>query len=176
MKNNVRRLINELADEVRVAYDIPIPIIDLREVVHMMNGAIEYSIQLQFDGRIKKSSDGTHSFVISLPVTNSDLRDRFTIAHELGHLFLHMGYMSDDGKWENINPSEIYNRDNEASEREYQANEFAAALLMPQEEFKKKIDEFELNGRVAMTKVADYFGVSLEAAINRGRWLGYLEW
>ena len=31
-------------------------------------------------------------------------RERFTIAHELGHLFLHMGYRTNNELWEKQEP------------------------------------------------------------------------
>ena len=60
---------------------------------------------------------------------------------------------------------------------EYQAHEFAAAFLMPREIFFKVMNEnYNGDGTYSMNKVADYFQVSLESAINRGRWLGILSW
>lgn len=79
-------------------------------------------------------------------------RDRFTGAHELGHLFLHqnIGFaraMADGG-------AKIY------CGSEWQANTFASALL---------IDEANLARCKSVTEVAQRFGVSLQAATVRFR-------
>lgn len=77
-------------------------------------------------------------------------RDRFTAAHELGHLFLHrnIGFarkMSDPD-------TKIYRNS------EWQADSFASALL---------IDKGELAKCRSVTEVAQRFGVSLPAASAR---------
>ena len=45
------------------------------------------------------------------------------------------------------------------SEQEYQANEFAASLLMPKDRYKKIVSEYAVNGTVDMARVANYFNV-----------------
>ena len=60
-----------------------------------------------------------------------------------------------------------------SSEEEYQANEFAAALLMPIEEYDAVLKAKSTNKRVNIQEVADYFNVSYSAAKNRGIFLGY---
>ena len=63
-----------------------------------------------------------------------------------------------------------------SSEKEYQANEFAAAFLMPRDEYLKKMNEYTDGNKVNTSKIAEYFNVSVEAASNRGKFLGYLKW
>lgn len=98
----------------------------------------------------------------------------FTVAHELGHLFLHMGYLIGKDTWNQQSNSHQFTRFG-TNEQEHQANEFATALLMPQKEFKEKIDEYSSGNIVNMAQVANYFHVSISAAINHGRFLGYLQ-
>ena len=75
-------------------------------------------------------------------------RDRFTAAHELGHLLLH----NNIGMARSIkSPSELKPYENS----EWQANTFAGALLIPVETARKLKDEFEL---------MDACGVSFDAA------------
>lgn len=89
------------------------------------------------------------------------------------HLFLHMDFMTDSDKLRKQS-KEVYYR-NGSSELEYQANEFAAAFLMPRKDYKNKLDE-HIKGNMANTeKIARYFFVSIDAAVNRGIELGYLE-
>ena len=85
-----------------------------------------------------------------------------------------MGYLIYEELWDEQEYN-IYHRSG-SSEQEYQANEFAAAFLMPQDEYLKVMDENTINNRVDTLKIADYFNVSIEAASNRGKFLGYLRW
>ena len=123
------------------------------------------------DGKIRKL--GEDNFEISVSPFQSNERRNFTIAHELGHLFLNMGFETNDAKWTAQNV-EYYRNGN--SDLEYQANEFAAAFLMPKDEYIKIMDENTVGDMVNTTRIAEYFHVSTEAAANRGKWLGYLKW
>ena len=105
---------------------------------------------------------------------DTNVRIRFDIAHELGHLFLHMGYLTNAELWERQDEN-IYHRLG-SSEKEYQANEFAAAFLMPQKEYIKIMNKNIIGDKVNTSKIAEYFNVSVEAASNRGKFLGYLKW
>jgi Zn-dependent peptidase ImmA (M78 family) len=84
------------------------------------------------------------------------LRQRFTVAHELGHYCLHKDTLDTNG--------EILERNDYSSEgideKEIQANAFAAELLMPQIYFLEKYSELKL-----IKDLASYFLVS-ELAIN----------
>ena len=110
--------------------------------------------------------------MIAISYFQNPQRKTFTIAHELGHLFLHMGFIIDRNLWQTQNET-VYRRFG-TSEQEYQANEFAASLLMPQVAYKRVLDQYSENNMVDMSKVAKHFNVSMAAAINRGRFLGYL--
>lgn len=122
-------------------------------------------------GSIRKLDDG---FVIYVSPFQSEERKKFTIAHELGHLFLHMGYRINSDLW-NRQKNATYYRAGD-SLMEYQANEFAAALLMPKEAYKDVMERNTIGNKVETSKIADYFGVSVSAASNRGKFLGYLKW
>ena len=100
-------------------------------------------------------------------------RRNFTIAHELGHLFLHMGYKINQEIWERQEVTYFRKGD---SEEEYEANEFAAAFLMPKKVYKEIMDRHTEGNIVYTSKIAEEFNVSVKAASNRGKWLGYLVW
>lgn len=167
-----RAIIDELTQDIIVYYDIKIPILDIDDVVKRIGGEIKSDDLLSeySDGYIKKKGD---SFQIVVSLYQPRKRRNFTIAHELGHLFLHMGYMIDSEKWEN-QTDRYYRKGN--SDEEYEANEFAAALLMPKKEYKKILDKYTEGDIVYTTKIAKEFNVSVNAAANRGKWLGYLQW
>lgn len=175
MNQLLRNRINNLADEVRNIFSISSPVQDIEAVVRMIGGEVIQKVELEnyADAKIEKLGD---SFRITVLADQPITRRRFSIAHELGHLFLHMGYCIDEDLW-NSNKDNSYFR-SFSGEKEYQAHEFAAALLMPKNEFKNEMskhfnsEEFFYD----MEAVAEHFNVSEEAAINRGRWLGILSW
>jgi len=105
---------------------------DLRPIVRKLGGLIE----------VDTWESGTHSgmlevqeggeFTIRLSPFTAELRDRFTIAHELGHYFLH----SDAGEI----PIKIKR---EGSSRvESEANWFAAGFLLPLKTFLQAHQKF----------------------------------
>lgn len=75
--------------------------------------------------------------MIGVNVTESDERQRFTIAHELGHLFLHKNSVNYD------QGGLMMFRDGHSSKgidnKEVQANRFAAELLMPEPDLRKDL-------------------------------------
>lgn len=107
---------------------------------------------LKEDARLVILDDS--SFTIEYANTVPETKLLFSIAHELGHLILH--FLEDDGNGklktkESVNIGEV---------EEYEANEFAAYLLMPDEQFISKCKEFSENGMISINKLAEYFHVS----------------
>ncbi len=173
MNEELRRLINNLTQDIINIYDIQIPIQNINDVVRQLGGYIEENVMPDnmVDGSIRKEND---SFVISVSPFQSEERRKFTIAHELGHLFLHMGYIIYPELWSRQRDATYYRSGD--SLVEYQANEFAAAFLMPKERYKEIMDRYTIGTSVETRKIAEYFGVSVSAASNRGKFLGYLQW
>jgi Zn-dependent peptidase ImmA (M78 family) len=107
---------------------------------------------------------------------DNEKRQRFTIAHELGHFFLNHcdGIHVDNFK-------RAY-RDTKSTEGLYiieiEANNFAAELLMPSEEVNKKIESFSDDTNLSIDQILDdlstYFNVSQEAMRNKLKNLGYV--
>jgi len=110
-------------------------------------------------GMLVKNDDGTWTiFVNSLHHPN---RQRYTIAHEIGHYCLHK-LLKD--KFEDM----IFFRGTETNKEEYQANSFASELLMPENEFKRLLKE----GVNHIEDLADRFEVSTLALRLRAKSLG----
>lgn len=172
MDISTKNYINELAQRVIEVYDISIPIKNLEDVVRSMGGQIEERTDFDdfCEGTISKQ--GTSGFRIVIPKTQYPQRKIFTIAHELGHLFLHMGFRTNPLIW-NMQDNMVYKRFG-TSEQEYQANEFAASLLMPKEIYSDILHKYSDHNRVNIQAVATYFNVSIAAATNRGKFLGYI--
>lgn len=97
----------------------------------------------------------------------------FSIAHELGHFFLHV--LDDDGK---VRTDTVIYRNLQASSQEWEANEFAAELLMPGDEFiafcQEELDANpdQTSRNIDINRVAQHFAVSAQAATVRGQILG----
>lgn len=101
------------------------------------------------------------NFTIWLSPYTAPLRDNFTIAHELGHYFLH--YDPDQGKPEDV----VSVPRNGSGVREREANRFAAAFLMPRDEFKERYERTGGN----IYAIAGHFEVSELAADVRARYI-----
>lgn len=94
-------------------------------------------------------------------------RDRFTIAHEIGHLLLHLGPIQQDDPTAVMRATRSVDMsDAEQKRAEWEANWFAAGFLMPTSEFK------EIYSARSEAEVSRHFGVSLQAAKIRAESLG----
>lgn len=172
MTEALRTKINELANTVLLCYKISSPITDIFETVKELGGIIKEDSNLSIygDGKIEKQDD---SFAIIIPANLSDSNKNFTVAHELGHLFIHMGYKTDKELWESYKNG-VYAK-HDTPELEFQANEFAIAFLMPEETYVKIMKENTAEKAVNIPKIAKYFNVSIDKASYRGKSLGYLQ-
>lgn len=92
---------------------------------------------------------GQNNFDIYLSTFTGPLRDRFTLAHELGHYFLH------SGQGENL----IRATRKGSGQLEWEANWFAASLLMPVQEFRQVASAFGND----IYAIAGHFQVSSQA-------------
>lgn len=89
----------------------------------------------------------------------SKQRKQFTLAHELGHHFLHEGTKLRLDKLD-------YSKSDKDTKDESEANYFAASLLVPKKLLLKKLEE-----GYSKDKLAQYFDVSLPVIDNRIRWI-----
>lgn len=89
----------------------------------------------------------------------SSERKRFTLAHELGHHFLHEGIKL---RLDNLD----YSASSKDTIEESEANYFAASLLIPKELLLRKLEE-----GLPLHELAAYFKVSLSAMKNRVKWI-----
>lgn len=179
MEQERRDLIDMVADAVRRIYDIGSPVGNIQEVVEKMGGKIKTDFSVH-DGRIVK--DGDNSFTVSISTEEKYFDSKYNrsiIAHELGHLFLHMYYQFDTEKWNHIQNGQSFNRHG-YSEKEADAYEFERAFLMPKNEYyrivKKLVTEKEGKKYVDTSAIASHFKVSELEAINRGILLGIFKY
>jgi Zn-dependent peptidase ImmA (M78 family) len=108
---------------------------------------------------------GKNDYTVFLSPYTTPLRDNFTIAHELGHYVLHFFFASAQPQ------TPIRFARYGSSPIEWQANRFAAAILMPADKFRDAYQKF--NGNLSL--LSGLFGVSLPAVEVRARSLGLIE-
>ena len=112
--------------------------------------------------------------MIGYNVNHSQVRQRFTVAHEIGHYVLHV-----KGQQQQLFVDRsIFNRDEGSSTgddaEEVQANQFAAALLMPEKMVREEIAKsaFDLDDEDDVSNLAKRFNVSAAAMTFRLKNLG----
>lgn len=123
---------------------------DIIEYVKTLGGKIEYTDTPKDSAGGFIIVRGKRDFTIYLSKATSHIRDVFTIAHELGHYFLHskLGQIP-------INA----NRSDDIDETEREANSFAAAFLMPETRVRELFAEKDGD----ISALANAFKVSLTA-------------
>lgn len=112
--------------------------------------------------------------VIGYNKLESEVRRRFTIAHEIGHFLLHRLDNEIFVDHKAFKGSALFRDDKSATgevRQEREANAFAAALLMPKERVLEEIEKvnFDLadDQEDAIKKLADVFKVSTQAMTYR---------
>jgi predicted transcriptional regulator len=140
---------------------------DIHGLVARMGGRVDIEDTLLSDPELTGSLyvEAPDRFRIVVPSHTSPERDRFTVAHELGHFVLHYLW----AKKQNPElPDKVVAYRRGSDRIEWEANWFAAAFLMPEQEFRDCFDRLGGNIRA----VASAFGVSSAAAEVRAKGLG----
>lgn len=158
---------NRVFELARQAYDSlhMLPGKDLPPVVASLGGKVQWVNTPVFDQTIDGSIvvHAPRKFDIFVASDVGPLRARFTIAHELGHYFLHSAN-APNGKM----IAERYGK----GRAEWEANWFAAGFLMPEHAFR------QLHAKHAgyLADIANEFQVSLAAAEIRAKDIGLQTW
>ena len=180
---NTKDLINHLTEDIIKLYDIKIPLTDIDAVVEKLGGKVVNTPELQHKMEncyVKKHKD---AFVILMDdrVKNSPNRTML-IARELGYLFLFMGYQTNRKLWNEWTDDTVYKRNyafrTEDVKKEWMAYDFALALMMPEDEYRKIANQYSEGNQIKTRKIAEiaeYFHVYLTAACHRGEKLGIIQ-
>jgi hypothetical protein len=121
-------------------------------------GVLRSTLQPGISGQIEPSRDFPAGFVIKVNRHEAKQRQRFTIAHEIGHFMLHRDRIGDG-----IRDTILY-RSKLSNQMEAEANRFAAGLLMPFEQVRTKLNELGLQrDHNAAIELARVFEVSTDA-------------
>lgn len=116
--------------------------IDIERIAMFKDAEVRYASLQGMDGCIVRQ--GSAAIITVNNKIDFEGQRRFVIAHELGHFFLH----PNTRQVESVNQEQTSNWSDQQEIEEYEANLFAAELLMPMSmfasRFKGKIPSFEL--------------------------------
>lgn len=128
------------------------------ELLKEYNAVITYSDFDKLEGLLlydKKKS------VVSINMSRPITRQRFTAAHELGHILMHIEIKANNF---------LCPISGTKNDIEKEADSFASNLLMPTDELNKRINLYQdENGKVGLDEcllIAEYFGVSFESCVK----------
>jgi Zn-dependent peptidase ImmA (M78 family) len=157
----IRRKVKELLNDSKIT--APPVLVD--QIAEHLNIKVQYApLQDDVSGLLYRENK---SAVIGVNGLHSSVRQRFTIAHELGHYVL-----GRDGEFFLDRPV-LFRSDksrDENPEEEKDANAFAAELLMPEEMVLEEIASIkykELELEDAIKRLARVFNVSMQAMLIR---------
>lgn len=164
--NAAKPSVHELAEQLADALEYHPDGNSLNAVVETLGGEIIerdlFELSDSDDGSIDILS--VDDFKIYVQSFVSEARKRFTIAHELGHYFLHYQIkLSGEGRFQASRYTE-----GKTDRAEWEANWFAAGFLMPESKFREAHEEF----KGSHSRVAEHFEVSLAAAKYHARYHG----
>lgn len=124
-----------------------------------------------FEGALIRAPKGNKGWgIVYNDRTNSPGRISFTLAHEFGHYLLHRLAYPDGMR---CNDQDVVRWDSEYRQVEYQANVFAANLLMPLVDYRRQIAPDVPVDLDMLADCANRYNVSLIAGSLR--WLEYTE-
>lgn len=118
------------------------------------------TLDVGISGELRPDRDNPGQFIIRVNRHDSTRRQRFTVAHEMGHFLLHRDHIGDG-----ISDDVLY-RSSLSDRREAEANRIAADILMPDEliaRARRRAEELGVDDVVGY--LAEQFDVS-EAAMR----------
>lgn len=156
----IRKRVEAILAEARITE----PEIPVETVAKFLGARVKYSpFEGELAGVLVRGEDQVVIGVNSLHHRN---RQRFTIAHECGHLVLHKGEVHVDHNFR------VNRRDSNSSlasdPEEIEANRFAAELLMPWSMIEEDLDSLvDIEDEEEIRELAERYGVSVQAMTYR---------
>jgi Zn-dependent peptidase ImmA (M78 family) len=147
-------------------YQIPVPIDLVAARLNLTVAAAELGTNMS--GMLVVENERG---AVGYNASHAPVRQRFTMAHEIGHFILHLKKNRKSQFF--IDPYIAFRRDESSAtgndREEIEANQFAAALLMPKEFVQGEIvrNQLELDDDDAVALLAKRFHVSVAAMTNR---------
>lgn len=167
-----RKQIGNIAEMVNRQLNLS-PGFNIYEVVNRLGGVITVADSVDYfdndyEAKIGHYENQDCEFEIVLAANKPSTRMRFSIAHEIGHYFLHF-LDGEDG---------IVNKEyflGEMGPKEWEANEFASVFLMPEIQFIEVAEASLKDGKYDVGAIAKAFQVTICAADIRGASIGLWE-
>ena len=160
------------AEQLLQGAGIVAPPVPVEQLAENMGAVVRYvPFEGQMSGLLHRSEDGNRA-VIGVNSRHPTVRQRFSIAHELAHLVLHEPAFQIDQH------AFVSFRDSKSSgatdPHEIEANQFAAALLMPEALLRECVKRLGENADVeeSIRRLAQQFDVSTQAITIRLTSLG----
>lgn len=156
--SRIDRLVNQLLSRAGATN----PPVDLDKIAKLLDVSIHHeTFDDEISGVLIRNEDGN---AIGVNKKHSKVRQRFTIAHEFGHLQLHDGLpirvdTAFRVNWRRASTAKPHDIE------EIEANSFAAKLLMPTPMILSvhSSNSFELEDDAEVSRLARVFGVSTQA-------------
>ncbi len=178
-----RARIEQEADKILQSHAMMTPPVDVLRVAELLG----YRVVLKFfdeadlSGTVIRDDRGT--VTLGINTLHPLVRQRFSIAHEIGHAWLHLSRATRESFFVDP-PAGVFFRDSNASrgedQKEIEANQFAAALLMPGQLVHDWLGALAQSARkltieAAVSDLAVRFNVSTQAMRFRLVTLGFIE-
>ena len=165
--------IEELTKDLLVKNNLFKPKFDIKKLVERLNLKLEEKELGKDVSGLFVMSDELGIISVNKKENKNKARQRFTIAHEIGHFILHSKLKS---IFIDKTPKVMFRNSESSSGELYQereANAFAAALLMPKDLINNELEKLESDFDNPTKKLAAKFNVSEQAMSFRLANLGY---
>lgn len=163
-----RKRVKSLARELLRRYEVSSPPVPVEKIARAEGLAVALKkLEGDISGFLLRQNEG--SPLIGVNSHHPRVRQRFTVAHELGHYLL-----GDEGALHIDRKFELRLRDNLSSQGvdsdEMEANLFAAELLMPEDLLSRDLEEaqpLDISDDSKVRRLAKRYGVSSQALMIR---------
>jgi Zn-dependent peptidase ImmA (M78 family) len=171
-----RKRVEAAAAEVLRAAGVRKPPVPVEAIVLRYGLQVRYQpLQSDLSGFLYRGTDQT---VVGVNSTHATVRQRFTIAHELGHYLLHRSHRLRIDRAV-LTRSQGDHLRGKGDRDEVEANRFAAAVLLPDELLRHDVEARQpldvLHDEGAVRALARRYRVSTQALVLRLRELGYVD-
>lgn len=152
--------------------DVSDPPVPVKRLVRLVGAELAYQ---PYDGDVSGMllrRDGRT--IIGINSTHARTRQRFSIAHEIGHVLLHE---KESFHIDKIHPLRFRDKRSSTGKDvpEIEANQFAAELLMPEEFIARDLAQYaNVDLELAIAKMAENYEVSEQAMTIRLTSLGHI--
>ena len=174
-----RKLIVQRASELLELADCSKPPIDVEQIADFLGIRVLRSPDASGHSGFLLMGSSSKTPIIGVNSTQSPVRQRFTIAHEIGHFVLHRSlplHVDEPASFRIERRSHVSTRGDDP--KEIEANAFAAELLMPRQALSEDVEDsdalLDLTEDEDLSSLANRYQVSAAAMTFRLANLGYI--